>query len=1126
MIPLLPYEKRLAEILGVSREVYQEWKAITLKASIERPAEGPVCGPLVPVLVNLAIAVGVSLLSSLLFPRQQQSRINSSRKGGSAITSNQRSSPRFGFDSIQEPARIGQFVPVVIAKRENNLGGVRVAMPLVWSQILAWKGSQMARLVFLAGSANMASNAWDPAGWALGNNTLGAYTYTGTAIARGARYSIYYKPTGGRIVSGNLVAGREAARDVGNSTNYGGQDVFAVNTGAGQYKQAFCMAETPSTSTAFGLYGWCPNAMMARVTVTIQPTILARISSSDKVRTDDDAAALVELWKGKFRWSMRSGLRKRNGSVVTSGTFAISQQTVNVGDSLTYAIEDSTDAKTKIRINTTNSRVQNGDAEFDETMTNVSSLVTGVQNSADSALIPNELYRIGTCWAILEERISQDPDESIFISEAEQEPVGNGNSMEYVFTVVKAGVVQFVGPGFLNPPAFPSSNPDLPTQSGDIIFPDFYDPGQDFAVEQSGTEGRYKVCSQAAQVFRMAIASVGAVREFKASEIIIKSRVGLTVNGMTGFRECPTVQAINSKAGENQAGDTANGVLSVSRYDSGGSEVTLKTRRYSAFTLEYSQDRGVTWTSFPEIFAIAGITGDEVYNYLRTNFPSYKRWERRLVPISSWEIRKDNVTRIVVLDTNSGDEISTAAGGVTVTTTGYVVNPTLSKNQKIAQLEPSTDIGLGWSDIDLNSMFDGYSRFAEAFPYSNLQASVGDSPEHQIAQVNYYGNLDVAPSYQSICPVGLNIMASLEISSLQSFSGFCNNGYEMPRLLNADTKGASHLFPDWLREMMTNPDLGASPPTQLAQIDRASFQEAAEWCQNRGYFYDAVEDEPLNILDWASETALAHLLKVVRLGGVYYLKKAIEFTAPLDIKGQFNNGNIEEGSFRLNSIDYMTRQPFIVQVKWREESTNSESPLFARERVAMVRMASTSVNAPVKTLDLSKWCTNYMQAIDAACYYIRFVTIHDHQISFRTTPDVLASQLRSGNFLIMDFDAINYSTSFQGFIQANGTIVSTRPWLLPAGDGYYDAITWDMGGDPQERQIIVLNGLATPTEVFFAIRNVVTKPRVYEIKKVNIDGEGVVTIDAFYHPTDANGFSLLGVNWTTYQTDANWVIEL
>ena len=1119
MIPLLPYEKRLAEILGVSEEVYQEWKAITLKASIERPAEGPVCGPLVPVLVNLAIAVGLTLLSSLLFPRQQQSRIAATRKTGSPITSNQRSSPRFGFDSIQEPARIGQFVPIIIAKRENNLGGVRVAMPLIWSQILAWKGSQMARLIFLAGSANMAADAWDSAGWALGNNTLGAYAYTGSAISTAARYSIYYSRTGGRIGNSHLIAGRQASSDTGNFTNYGGQDVFAVSIGGYLYKQAFCMAETPSTSRAFGLHGWCPNAMMRRPAVVIQPTIVARISSSDKVRTDDDAAALTELHKGKIIWSTRCGLRQRNNSTQVFSTFGVTNQNVSIGDTLRYYIDERTDADVKIIFDTSNSRIQDNNSKFEQQMSGVASSVAALQNAADSALVPNELYRIGTCWAILEERVSADLNETVFISNAEQEPPGNGNAVSYLFRVVKAGTVSFVGSGFLNPPP-------LATQTNENIYPVAHNPVDNISDMLNGTEERYKTCSMASQIFRMAVASVGAVRAFKISEILIKSRVGITVNGMTGFRESPTIQQINAKAGFNQTGNDANGVLSVSIYTSSGSEVTCKTLRYSAFVLEYSDDRGASWTEFPRVFAVAGITGEEVYNYLRTNFPSYKRWERRLVPVSSWEIRKDGLNRILVLDTNSSGEISATANGVTVTTTGYIIDPTEESHRKIAQLEPSQNIGYGWSDWDFNSMFDGYARFAEAFPYDNVQSSVGNAPEHEIAQVNYYDDLDAVPSYQSICPVGLNIMASLEISSLASFSGFCNNGYEMPRLLNGDTKGASHLWPDWLREVMTSPDLGASPRTQLAQIDRPSFQEAAQWCQDRGYSYDKVEDQPLNILEWASETALAHLLKVVRLGGVYYLKKAIEFDTPLDIKGQFNNGNIEEGSFRLNSIDYMARQPFIVQVKWREESNGAESPLFARERVAMVRAASTSANAPVKTLDLSEWCTNYRQAIDAACYYIRFVTIHDHQISFRTTPDVLAAQLSSGSFLIMDFDAIEYSTSFQGFIQQDGTIVSTRPWLLPAGDGYYDAITWDMDSDPREERITVLDGLASPTERFFAIRNSTTKPRVYEIKKVNIDGEGVITIDAFHHPTDANGLSLLGVNWTTYATDANWVIEL
>jgi hypothetical protein len=1120
MIPLLPYERRLAEILGVTQEEYQQWKAITLKHSIEKPAEGIVCGPLVPVLVNLAIAVGVSLLSSLLFPTNQQNGRIVVRQGKrDSRTTNQRLSPRFGFDSIQEPAEVGQFIPVIIAKRENGLGGVRVAMPMVWSQILAYNGSLMFRGIFLAGAARMGANAWDPAGWAFGNNTLGAYAYTGTALSKGARYSIYHSPAGGRIKSADLVAGREASGDPGNFENQGGQDVFAVNIGNSQYRTAFCMAETPSTSTAFGLYGWCPNAMMHRASITIQPTVTARISTSDKVRTDDDAAALVELWKGKFYWSMRGGLRQHksaSSSVWTtpaSGDYEIKEWTVGIGDSLKYVLSSETDANTKIRINTTNSRVIDDDAEFEEKMGGVAAAVAGVQDSADSALIPNELYMIGTCWAVLEQRVSWNPNESVFVSDSEQDPVGGGNTMEYIFTVVRAGNVHFVGSRFLDP-----------QETGQLILPDEYDPDTDFALMQSGTEGRYKVCSQVGQIFRLAVASVGAVREFQVCEIILKSKVGISVNGMIGFKSCEKIEKINGKAGQNQVGKTANGVLSVSRYDSGGSLITTKTRRYSAFALQYSADRGATWVDFPETYAIAGISGEDVYNYLRIAFPSLARWERRLVPVPSWYIRSSDLSRVVVLGTNSGYEVSTTSNGVTVTTTGYVIDPTDAGKRKIAQLEPALDIGLGWADPGLQSMVDGYARFAEAFPYESMQTTVGNTPEHTIQQVNYYADLNQTPSYEAISPVGVNISASLEISSLQSFSGFCDNGYEMPRLLNGDTKGSSHLWPDWLRELMTSEELGAFPGTKPAQIDRTSFQEAAQWCQDRQYFYDAVEGEPLTILEWASEIAQAHLLKLVRLGGVYFLKRAIEFNTPLEIKAQFNNGNLED--FRLNTVDYLTRQPFIVQVKWREESTGPEAPLFPRERVATVRQAGTSVNAPVRSLDLSKWCTNYRQAIDAACYYIRFVTLNDHQISFKTTPDVLAARLHSGGCFVLDVDVVNYSTAFQGFIQQDGNMVSVRPWLLPLADGTYTALTWDMSTNPREQTITIAGGLASPTGIFFAIRNSNIKPRTYEIKKVGMDAEGVVTVEAFHHPTDANGVSLLGVNWTTYQTDANWVIEL
>lgn len=1123
---LLPYEKELAKIIGVSEDVYQQWKAITLWRSIQRPADpGPTCGLLVPALTNLAISVGLTLLSSLLFPGSPASRsprVTVRRTGGGGRTSDQRLSPRYGFDSLQDVAEVGQLIPVITANRENGLGGVRVSMPLVWSQVLAHGGSLMFRGIFLAGAADMGPDAWDPRGWAFGNNVIAARVQSAPVINNGSSCSIYFAPAGGRITSDQLIAGKQAVNDPGNFQDPG-QDVFAVNIGDGEYRTAFCMSEVPSTNTRFGLYGWAPNAMMYRSAVLIQPTVTARIDSNDKIQTDDDAAALVELWKGKWFWSTHSGLRgyKAAGSTTwttpASGDHSIVELPVSVGDELRYELQRTTDAETIIRFDKDNCRITDNDASADEQMRGIASAVAGIQNSADSSLVTNELFRIGSCWAILQQRIPQYPSESIFISDSEQEPTSGGNNMYYIFLVVTAGSVQFVGPKILDP-----------IENSAQIKPPEYNPNNNLALLLSGTEGRYRVCSDAAQVFRMAVASFGAVREFKVCEMIIKSKVGIKINGMTGFTSIDTIERINEKAGQNQVGKTANGRLTTSRYDSSGSAITASARRYSAFLFRYSADRGATWVVFPEVFAVSGVSGEDVYSYLRLNFPTSRRWERSFVPISSWEIRKNQPSRIIILDSGSNQELSVTAGGVTVSTTGYEINPNDPARRRLAILEPQVDIGLGWSDQSLTSMIDGYARFAEAFPYSNLQSTVGTAPEHEVTHINYFGDLDQTPSYQGIAPVGINVLASPQLSNLQAFSGFCNKGRKMPRLLHNNTKGATHLFPDWLRELLTSADVGVMPRVPAVQIDEASFYQAALWCQERKYYYDAVDGEPLNLLSWAADVAQAHLLKLVELGGVYHLKKAIEFENKLKIEAQFTNGNVAEGSLRLKTIGYLERQPFIVQVKWREESTGIEAPLFPRERVAMVRAVGTGADAPVRTLDLSKWCTNYKQAIDAACYLILFVTLHDHEISFVTSPDVLAANIRSGGFFQMSIEVINYNTVRQGFIKDDGTIVTARPDILPTGNGSYPALVWNasLNVSPEERPVVITDGRAEPSGYFFSLASGVTKSRTYEIKKVNIDPEGVIAIDAFHHPTDNNGYSLLGVNWTTYQTDANWIIEL
>jgi hypothetical protein len=695
--------------------------------------------------------------------------------------------------------------------------------------------------------------------------------------------------------------------------------------------------------------------------------------------------------------------------------------------------------------------------------------------------------------------------------------------MTYVFIVVKEGRVQFVGPDFTGPP-----------ETGTKIEPAKYDPDTDLALIPSGTEDRYRVCSDAAQIFRMALASVASVREVMVMEIGIRSRVGIRINNMTEFRSCPTIQQINAEAGRNQVGDDAGGRLSTSVFTS--NTLTTRAIRFSCFVIQY-REVGGEWIQPNRIFAVRSSSGEDVYNYLRIEFATAARWEVRFEPVSSWEIRRDEISTVNVLDSTGKKEREVFGAGLSITTTGYRKNPTRKRNRLIQQLEPDVDIGIGFADYEYNSMVDGYGHFAEAFCYDNIQSTVDNSPEHEIVYVNYPSNLEKTPSYAGLALVGINLTASLEFTNLQQFSGYCINGYEMRQLLANDAAGSTHLFPDWLREVMTSDKVGAYPPLPDSQIDRNSFEAAAQWCQDREYYYDAVEAEPFNILQWASDTAQAHLLKLSRIGGVYYLKPAIIFDEPMPVAALFTNGNILENSFSMETVDYLSRQPIIVQVKWREESLDTENPLFARERTATVQESGVSDNSPYETLDLSAWCTNYKQAIDAACYLIRFRRLSDHRIRFQTTPDLLQVSLSSGSIIKVAIDVVNYDQAIQGVTLEDGTLVTTRPLDATPKPGDYEALLWDgLSPEPYESTFVIateVNPVTGKEEQrgsvpgqFFAIKSSETLIRSYEISKVDIDSEGVITVEAFHHPTDSSGVSLLGKNWTAYATNSNWVIRL
>jgi hypothetical protein len=335
---MLPSDRYLAELLGLTDEQYELWRDETRRRAMQGPQPAVVCG-LDPVtqsiLISLAISIGTSLLSLAFAPSapKRGGELRQRNILGQTQTSLQSLAPRAGFDAVQEVAAIGEPIPVVYANRETisgvTYGGVRVNATLLWSQIWSLGGSQLLRAVFMLGEGPMASV--DPLGWAIGDNSIGAYDLGSSgANESSARITIYHRPNGGRIAGADRVAGRSAANDPGSA---GTGDVFMASGVGGTYQAVFSAAAKPSTSTTFGLYQLIGNNLGIKINPSIRPGVTARLKprgskGNSDVVCDTDQVVEVQRQKETAFFSSRSG--------VISGSFGL-------GNSFTYRLDRSSD---------------------------------------------------------------------------------------------------------------------------------------------------------------------------------------------------------------------------------------------------------------------------------------------------------------------------------------------------------------------------------------------------------------------------------------------------------------------------------------------------------------------------------------------------------------------------------------------------------------------------------------------------------------------------------------------------------------------------------------------------------------------------------------------------------------
>ena len=694
----------------------------------------------------------------------------------------------------------------------------------------------------------------------------------------------------------------------------------------------------------------------------------------------------------------------------------------------------------------------------------VASAVASRQKGWDDALVVGDLYKVGTALAICS---SRNPTDSLFESDADflPEATGGGQSITATLTTVRPGFTSLTSRAVLQTHGNAPNQPRRATATSDP------------------------------HVYRIALANITTTRPCRVVEIGLRSTMGIRITGLCNFKDALTYDEINGRACLNYDNNrVAKGqLLSVDIFQSGG--ISTSEERFSFFRISYREaGTNDSFTELSNCYGVRCITQQSAYNAIRFRMPETRRWEFRFEPLSGWEIRSGAAPGpLELIDSKLATDRFVADAGLNVAFKGLNLPRTKETFTLNSVRRPSnSEVGINFTDED--SYLDAWGKLAEDFVYEEAQSSANGNPEHEIVYVNEIVQNESVPNYDNLALVGLNIRSSVEFQQFSQFSAYVTQGLICRRLLGGE--GPTHLFPDILLDLLTNPRYGRGDLIPDELIDLDSFRDAAQWCQDRGYFFDGALTSRQNLRQWAADVAATHLLIFGEANGRFFLRRAVQ---PLSPRTLFTAGNIKEGSFKFQYLEAEEREPVQISVRWREERPNSTPTnpgLFPVEREILVRRSTDPDTVPIESIDMSDYCTSRQHAIDAAKYVIAVRTAVKYAVRFETTYEGVLTGLSPADYIRVAMDHTVYNQFRNGVITPEGVLTA----VTPLNDGSYQAVIWNgqSNAAPYDGTVTVSGGgtQASPAGSVFTIRTSNTNVTTFQVESIEAVDEGYLAIEA------------------------------
>jgi hypothetical protein len=188
--------------------------------------------------------------------------------------------------------------------------------------------------------------------------------------------------------------------------------------------------------------------------------------------------------------------------------------------------------------------------------------------------------------------------------------------------------------------------------------------------------------------------------------------------------------------------------------------------------------------------------------------------------------------------------------------------------------------------------------------------------------------------------------------------------------------------------------------TPEALIDLDSFEDAAEFTDNLGLWFNGELNESSNLEDFLAAYGRDFLLTKTRRGGKIGLRPLLPVTAGNEIDVEpivpvyrFTENHIIPGSFDISWVPLADRKPFVALMLWRQQPTDDIGII----RTTEVRYTGTAPDGPFEQHDLSVFCASENHAVRAGAYRIAKRRYVSHTLRIKVRPGSFNTTLAQGD---------------------------------------------------------------------------------------------------------------------------------